>query len=107
MDQQAAARVRDGPSRTPQQNTAYGFRLLAGIANRALSPAVDDPATAVQALDRNEDALPRSADRSLGQGDALPSHGRARTCSPQRSRGTCAPGRHRGRRGGRPPGLRT
>ncbi|MFC8256890.1 DUF2254 family protein [Streptomyces sp. NPDC057291] len=61
-----AACVRFGPSRTVEQDAAYGFRLLADIAIRALSPAVNDPTTAVQALDQIEDALLCLSDRPLG-----------------------------------------
>ncbi|MEU8794583.1 DUF2254 family protein [Streptomyces sp. NPDC048643] len=39
------------------QDPKLAFRLLADIALRALSPAVNDPATAVQALDSMEDLL--------------------------------------------------
>lgn len=55
-----------GPNRTVEQDTGYGFRLLADIAIRALSPAVNDPTTAVQALDQIEDSLLRLAGRPLG-----------------------------------------
>ena len=44
----AAASLRIGPVRTLDHDPAYGFRLLADIAVRALSPAVNDPTTAVQ-----------------------------------------------------------
>ncbi|MFE4925353.1 DUF2254 domain-containing protein [Streptomyces sp. NPDC056661] len=41
-----------GVERTPQQDLAFGPRQLSDIALRALSPAVNDPTTAVQCLDR-------------------------------------------------------
>lgn len=66
LAEHVAACVRYGPSRTVEQDTAYGFRLLADISVRSLSPAVNDPTTAVQALDQIEDALVRLAGRSLG-----------------------------------------
>ncbi|MFJ8189476.1 DUF2254 family protein [Streptomyces sp. NPDC096094] len=44
-----AACIRFGPSRTVEQDAPYGVRLLADIAIGALSPAVDDPTTEVQA----------------------------------------------------------
>ncbi|MFG2983838.1 DUF2254 family protein [Streptomyces sp. NPDC048258] len=50
-----------GDERTFDQDPMLAFRLLADIALRALSPAVNDPATAVQALDGIEDLLSRSA----------------------------------------------
>jgi uncharacterized membrane protein len=43
--------------RTFFQDPAFGFRQLADVATRALSPAVNDPTTAVQAIDRISDAL--------------------------------------------------
>jgi uncharacterized membrane protein len=43
--------------RTFFQDPAFGFRQLVDVAARALSPAVNDPTTAVQAIDRISDAL--------------------------------------------------
>jgi uncharacterized membrane protein len=43
--------------RTFVQDPAFGFRQLADVAIRALSPAVNDPTTAVQAIDRISDLL--------------------------------------------------
>jgi uncharacterized membrane protein len=40
-----------GPERTFDQDPLLAFRLLVDIALRALSPAINDPTTAVQALD--------------------------------------------------------
>ncbi|WP_411088717.1 DUF2254 family protein [Streptomyces sp. 061-3] len=76
-----AACVRFGPSRTVEQDAAYGFRLLADIAIRALSPAVNDPTTAVQALDQIEDALLRLSDRPLGPAWLVDRRGRPRVHS--------------------------
>lgn len=39
-----------GPERTVEQDSAYGLIVLAEIAQRALSPAVNDPGTAVAVL---------------------------------------------------------
>ena len=41
--------------RTFEQDPKYAIRLLVDIAIKALSPAVNDPTTAVQALDEIED----------------------------------------------------
>jgi uncharacterized membrane protein len=60
--------IRIGPSRTLEQDPAYGIRMLVDIAIRALSPAVNDPTSAVQALDQIDDILHRLASRSLGDG---------------------------------------
>jgi uncharacterized membrane protein len=46
-----------GPERTLQQDTAFGFRQLVDIAERALSPGLNDPTTAVQAIDQLHDLL--------------------------------------------------
>lgn len=43
--------VRVGKHRTSENNPLYALRLLADIAIRALSPAVNDPTTAVMSLD--------------------------------------------------------
>ena len=48
-----------GGDRTFEQDPKYALRLLVDIAIRALSPAVNDPTTAVQALDQIEDLLRR------------------------------------------------
>jgi uncharacterized membrane protein len=54
-----------GRERTFEQDPKYAIRLLVDIAIRALSPAVNDPTTAVQALDQIEDLLLRLAKRHL------------------------------------------
>jgi uncharacterized membrane protein len=46
-----------GPERTFHQDPLLAFRLLADIGMRALSPAVNDPATAVQVLDTIQSLL--------------------------------------------------
>lgn len=46
-----------GPERTLQQDTAFGFRQLVDIAEKALSPGINDPTTAVQAIDQLHDLL--------------------------------------------------
>ena len=41
-----------GRSRTLEQDPAFAFRIMVDIASRALSPAINDPTTAVLALDQ-------------------------------------------------------
>src|SRR5262249_14380376 len=53
------------PERTFEQDPKYALRLLADIAIKALSPAVNDPTTAVQALDHIQDQLMRLGSRRL------------------------------------------
>jgi uncharacterized membrane protein len=54
-----------GSERTFEQDPKYAIRLLVDIAIKALSPAVNDPTTAVQALDQIEDLLIRLGRRRL------------------------------------------
>jgi uncharacterized membrane protein len=54
-----------GQERTFGQDPLFAFRLLADIGLRALSPAVNDPATAVQVLDTIESLLVPLASRDL------------------------------------------
>jgi uncharacterized membrane protein len=54
-----------GPERTFGQDPLFAFRLLADIGLRALSPAVNDPATAVQVLDTMQSLLVPLASRDL------------------------------------------
>ncbi|MCX4745615.1 DUF2254 domain-containing protein [Kitasatospora sp. NBC_01287] len=55
-----------GRERTFEQDPTFALRLLADIALRALSPAVNDAATAVQALDDLEDLIARAAGTATG-----------------------------------------
>jgi uncharacterized membrane protein len=55
-----------GSERTFDQDPAFALRLLADIALRALSPAVNDPTTAVQAVDAIGDLLRILVARDLG-----------------------------------------
>jgi uncharacterized membrane protein len=48
-----------GAERTIEQDPAFAVRILVDIAIKALSPAVNDPTTAVQALDHLEELLGR------------------------------------------------
>lgn len=54
--------------RTMEQDIAFGFRQLIDIAQRALSPAINDMTTASQTLDALHDLLRRLATRQLPNG---------------------------------------
>ena len=54
-----------GQERTFHQDPLFAFRLLADIGLRALSPAVNDPATAVQVLDTIQGLLAPLVTRNL------------------------------------------
>lgn len=53
------------------EDPAYGLRQLVDIAERASSPAVNDPTTAVQCIDRIHALLRRIATRDLAVGDRV------------------------------------
>ena len=54
--------------RTFEQDPKYPIRLLVDIAIKALSPAINDPTTAVQAIDQIEDLLRRLGRHDLDAG---------------------------------------
>jgi uncharacterized membrane protein len=55
-----------GRERTFEQDPTFALRILVDIAIKALSPAINDPTTAVQALDQIDDLLRRLAQQELG-----------------------------------------
>ena len=67
-----------GHERTFHQDPLFAFRLLADIAMRALSPAVNDPATAVQTLDTIDSLLQPLATRDLDVADVADDAGTVR-----------------------------
>ena len=69
-------------SRSFEHDPKYAIRLLGDIAIRALSPAVNDPTTAVQALDQIEDLLRRLGRRRLEAGYARDAAGKVRVTFP-------------------------
>jgi uncharacterized membrane protein len=64
-ERELKAGIQIGNGRTFEQDPKYAIRLLVDIAIRALSPAINDPTTAVQALDQIEDLLLRLGQRKL------------------------------------------
>jgi uncharacterized membrane protein len=71
-----------GLDRTFEQDPKYALRLLVDIAIKALSPAINDPTTAVQALDQIQDQLLRLGRRRLEIGASRDSHGTLRLVVP-------------------------
>src|SRR5579863_984265 len=67
-----------GGERTFEQDPKYAIRLLVDIAIRALSPAVNDPTTAAQALDQIGDLLIRLGRRRLEIGAFRDAQGKLR-----------------------------
>ena len=68
--------------RTFDRDPKYAIRVLVDIAIRALSPAVNDPTTAVQAIDEIEDLLLRIGRRPLDTGCLRGPDGRPRVLYP-------------------------
>lgn len=54
-----------GAERTMEQDPAFAFRVLVDIASKALSPAINDPTTAVLAIDRIHHLLRHVGKRRL------------------------------------------
>jgi uncharacterized membrane protein len=59
------AAVHLGKERTLDEDVAFGLRQLVDIAERALSPGINDPSTAVQVIDQLHDLLRRLVTRPL------------------------------------------
>jgi uncharacterized membrane protein len=69
-----------GPERTLEQDPRFAFRIMVDIANKALSPAINDPTTAVLALDQIHHLLMYVGKRRLDAGEARDAQGRPRLC---------------------------
>jgi uncharacterized membrane protein len=67
-----------GTERTLEQDPRFAFRILVDIANKALSPAINDPTTAVLALDQIDNLLLCLGRRRLDEGVARDREGNLR-----------------------------
>ena len=67
-----------GQERTLEQDPTYAFRIVVDIASKALSPAINDPTTAVLAVDQIHHLLRSVGSRSLAEGCILDSRGELR-----------------------------
>jgi uncharacterized membrane protein len=67
-----------GIERTLEQDPRFVFRILVDIASKALSPAINDPTTAVQALDHIQHLLLVLSRRHLDDGQVLDRAGKLR-----------------------------
>jgi uncharacterized membrane protein len=67
-----------GNERTLEQDPRFAFRILVDVANKALSPAINDPTTAVLALDQIDHLLLCLGQRRLDEGVARDSDGKIR-----------------------------
>ena len=78
LDPEILGALAMGAERTFEQDPAFALRVLADIALRALSPAVNDPTTAAQALDCLDSLLRRLAGRELAVGPVTDANGNLR-----------------------------
>lgn len=70
--------VAKGEERTFEQDPLFAFRILVDIASKALSPAINDPTTAVLALDQIHHLLRDVGKRNLGDGRVRDQSGKLR-----------------------------
>src|SRR5204863_7170950 len=57
-----------GSERTMEQDPMFAFRIIVDIASKALSPAINDPTTAVLAIDQLHHLLRDVGSRNLAEG---------------------------------------
>jgi uncharacterized membrane protein len=79
-----AQSVRIGYERTLEQDVAFGIRQLADVASKALSPAINDPYTANQAVDHLTSILAALSIRQHGPQAVADAQGTVRLYVPAR-----------------------
>ena len=67
-----------GQERTLEQDPTYAFRIIVDITSKALSPAINDPTTAVLAIDQIHHLLRNVGLRNLAQGRETDGRGELR-----------------------------
>jgi uncharacterized membrane protein len=82
LDRDILATTSAGHERTFEQDPLLALRVLADIALRALSPAINDPTTAVQTLDAIDSLLRPLAPRELDVGRVRDPDGHVRVLVP-------------------------
>ena len=78
LDAVVVKAIRTGTARTFEQDPTLALRVLVDIALRALSPAINDPTTAVQVLDCEESLLRMLVGRDLQVGEITGPRGNMR-----------------------------
>jgi uncharacterized membrane protein len=71
-----------GVERTTEQDPGFVFRIIVDIAIKALSPAINDPTTAVSCIDQLHRLLRRVGQRDLGDGKLRDGKGTVRVIFP-------------------------
>ena len=77
-DRHLAGQVAFGPERTIEQDSMFAFRVIVDIAIKALSPAINDPTTAVTAIDQLQRLLQDVGRRYLRSETNLDASGQPR-----------------------------
>ena len=78
LAQELRQRVAIGPERTMDQDPIFAFRIIVDIASKALSPAINDPTTAVLAVDQVHHLLREVGERRLEDERTADGSGRVR-----------------------------
>ena len=81
-DEALNALVAFGPERTMRQDPMFAFRIMVDVASRALSPAINDPTTAVLALDQIHRLLRYAGQKNLDNARVYDSRGTLRLVFP-------------------------
>ena len=81
-DQALRAQIAFGVERTIEQDPTFAFRVIVDIALKALSPAINDPTTAVLAIDQLARLLGAVGLRALRVPEILDEQGRLRVILP-------------------------
>jgi uncharacterized membrane protein len=71
-----------GPERTFEQDPSFALRILVDISTKALSPAINDPTTASNVIDRIEDVMMMLITRDLNVGRLHDAEGKLRVIVP-------------------------
>ena len=77
-DRRLAGQVAFGPERTIEQDLMFAIRVIVDIAIKALSPAINDPTTAVTAIDQLQLLLQDVGQRNLRGEEILDATGQLR-----------------------------
>lgn len=77
-DEQLQNSVAIGQERTLDQDPMFAFRIIVDVASKALSPAINDPTTAVLAIDQLHHLLRDIGKRYLAEGTEVDRAGRVR-----------------------------
>jgi uncharacterized membrane protein len=78
QDSELIASVAVGAERTMEQDPAFAFRIIVDIADKALSPAINDPTTSVLSIDQIQFLLQEVGKRDLDTGTVCDEGGEVR-----------------------------